>query len=93
MFAVFTLLVVATRVRNAISFGDGDNARLRSFVRLHGNFAEWIPMTVLVVAALEISCGSARQIHGLMGCLLIGRIAHAIGLSQSPLTTRTVLAV
>ena len=44
-------------------------------------------MIVLVVAALEIPGRSAIQIHGLMGCLLVGRIAHAIGLSQSPLTT------
>lgn len=87
MFAVFSLLVVVTRVRNATPFGDGDNTRLRGFVRIHGNFAEWIPMIVLVVAALEISGGSSIQIHGLMGCLLIGRIAHAIGLSQSPLKT------
>ena len=43
------------RQRNRATFGDGDNRELRSAIRAHANFTEYVPIIVLMVAMLEMS--------------------------------------
>ena len=67
LYAVLALQVMRLRQSNRVLFGDGDNARLRSAIRVHANFVEYVPIIALMVALLEMSGTSALRVHLLMG--------------------------
>ena len=82
IFGLLSLVVVFLRVRNNVPYGDDGNTALKIAIRAHGNFAEWVPMVVLVIAGLEILGQPSNHIHWLAGTLLLARTLHPIGLSQ-----------
>ena len=54
LYLVLGLQVSRLRLGHRVVFGDGDNIELRSAIRAHGNFAEYVPIIVLLVAMLEM---------------------------------------
>ncbi len=86
LFVVLGLQVSRLRRGNRVLFGDGDNRQLRSAIRAHANFAEYVPIIVLMVALLEMSGTPAARIHWLMGLLLIARLLHPLGMYVGPRT-------
>ena len=82
LFAVYALIVVILRNKRRTPYGDGGDATLNRAIRVHGNFAEWVPMLVLVIGELEVSGAPATQVQILLVAVLIARIAHAVGLFQ-----------
>jgi hypothetical protein len=83
LMLVLAFRVVAVRRATAIGLGDGGNALLFSRIRIHGNAAEYVPLALLLMLMLEINGTSAGWLHVLGLSLLIGRVAHAQGLSTS----------
>ena len=67
-------------------FGDGDNIKLRSAIRAHANFIEYVPIIALLVGMLEMSGMPAARVHLLMGTLLLARLIHPIGMYVGPRT-------
>jgi uncharacterized membrane protein YecN with MAPEG domain len=51
-----------------------------SAIRAHGNFAEYVPLTLLLMALCELAGVGALWLHLGGGLLLAGRILHAIGI-------------
>jgi uncharacterized membrane protein YecN with MAPEG domain len=86
LYTVLGLQVSRLRRGNRVLFGDGDNIRLRSAIRAHANFAEYVPIIVLMVAMLEMSGMPAASIHLLMGALLLARLLHPLGMYVGPRT-------
>jgi uncharacterized protein len=86
VYAALAIHVILLRGRNLAPFGDADNAALRSAIRAHAHFAEYVPITALMAAMLEMSGLPASRVHLLMGALLVSRLAHPIGMSAKPLT-------
>ena len=82
------LLVVAlglnvTRLRWASSTRAGQPLpkELALPVRAHGNAAEWIPLGLVLLLALELShAGSSFALHLLGGGFFLARVLHAAGL-------------
>ena len=68
------------RSKTGISLGDGGNAEQLLAVRRHGNFAEWVPMALILIAILELNGVPAVAIHLLGAALVLARIAHPLGL-------------
>ena len=58
---------------------------LRSAIRAHANFIEYVPIITLMVAMLEMS-GLAAMVDLLMGALLISRLLHPLGMYAAPNT-------
>jgi uncharacterized membrane protein YecN with MAPEG domain len=85
-YAWLSLQVVRLRRRNRVSFGDGENIDLRSAIRAHAHFAEYVPIIALMVAVLEMSGLDPTLIHVLMGTLLISRMLHPFGMYAKPRT-------
>jgi hypothetical protein len=82
---VFVLLSVRTlrlRRRLQVAVGDGGNALMLRGMRVHGNFAEYVPLGLLLVAGAEVLSAPAVLVHGLGIVLLVGRLVHAFGVSQ-----------
>ncbi|SEO89145.1 MAPEG family protein [Aquisalimonas asiatica] len=82
---VFVLLSVRTlrlRKRLRIAVGDGGNALMLRAMRVHGNFAEYVPLALLLIAGAEVLSAPAVLVHGLGIALLVGRVVHAFGVSH-----------
>ena len=82
LFVALSVRTVRLRRRNRIAVGDGGNVELMRAMRVHANFAEYVPMTLLLIYMLESMTGISVLVHGLSVCLVAGRIAHAYGVSQ-----------
>ena len=83
LILVLAFRVVAVRRATEIGLGDGGNALLLSRIRIHGNAAEYVPLALLLMLLLEINGASATWLNGLGIALLVGRLAHAQGLTQA----------
>lgn len=88
--AVLALFFVALSVRTilvrraaGVGLGDGDDLALMKAIRAHGNFAEYVPITLVLCLSLEItSKESTLLLHSCGASLLLGRLLHAIGVSR-----------
>jgi uncharacterized membrane protein YecN with MAPEG domain len=86
LYAALGMQVSRLRRGNRVLFGDGDNIKLRSAIRAHANFAEYVPIIVLMVAMLEMSGLPAVRVHLLMAALLVARVLHPLGMYVGPRT-------
>ena len=84
IYAALAIEVARLRRGNRVLFGDGENVRLRSAIRAHANFVEYVPIIALLVAMLEMSGSSATRVHVLMGALLVARLLHPLGMYSKP---------
>jgi uncharacterized membrane protein YecN with MAPEG domain len=84
IYAALALEVARLRRGNRVLFGDGENVRLRSAIRAHANFVEYVPVIALLVAMLEMSGSSTITVHVLMGALLVARLLHPLGMYSKP---------
>ena len=82
LFVVLSVRVIIGRVGpGSPSFGDGGNPVMFRRIRGHGNFAEYVPLALLLIGLLELSGSPQWQLHALGSILLIGRILHGYALS------------
>ena len=84
LYAVLTVQVVRLRQSNRAAFGDSGNKQLRSAIRAHAHFAEYVPITTLMIAFLEMSGLPSMRVHLLMGVLLVARLLHPLGMYAAP---------
>ena len=68
------------RGKVGVSILHGDNMELAEKMRRHGNFAEYVPIALILIGVLELNGGSAMFLHGLGAALVVARVAHAKGL-------------
>jgi uncharacterized protein len=88
LYVALSLQVIRLRRANRAAFGDSGNAALRSAIRAHAHFAEYVPITTLMVAMLEMAGASALRVHVLMGALVVARVLHPLGMYAAPNTWR-----
>jgi uncharacterized protein len=84
IYAVLALRVAGLRRTNLVLFGDAENAKLRTAIRVHANFIEYVPIITLLVALLEMSGMPSTRVHLLMGGLLLTRLLHPMGMAARP---------
>ena len=70
----------AIRGKKKISIGDGGDMELLLAIRRHGNFTEWVPLTLILIGLLEVGGVSTTAIHALGAGLVVSRISHAAAL-------------
>jgi uncharacterized protein len=73
------ILVSTRRAKTGVQFLDGGDTSLLQRIRAHGNFTETIPIALLTMAAAEILALSSTWLWVGGTLLLVGRLAHAIG--------------
>ena len=74
LYTVLAVQVGRLRQRDRAAFGDNGSLALRSAIRAHANFIEYVPIITLMVAMLEMSGLAAAWVHLLMGALLVSRL-------------------
>lgn len=73
--------VVQVRQSTKVSIGHGDDDLLLQRIRAHANFAEYVPICLILLALVEDSYEIAPTGLWLAGlALIVVRIAHAIGM-------------
>ena len=84
MLIVMTLIVGVTRVRSDIWLMDGGNNALQKRMRAHGNFVEYVPLALILMALAELAGAPAPLLIG-VGCVFVaGRMLHAATLMTNP---------
>jgi uncharacterized membrane protein YecN with MAPEG domain len=82
VFVLLSVRVVRLRGRARATLGDAGDAVLQRAIRVHGNFAEYVPFGLLLIFFAETGGAAAGLVHALCGCLVAGRLVHAYGVSQ-----------
>ena len=84
LFLLLSVRVIAQRHEARVEIGHGESAELLRRSRVHANFAEYVPMALVLLALAEslkspsifCICSAWRSSRG--------RVIHAYGLSQTP---------
>jgi uncharacterized membrane protein YecN with MAPEG domain len=82
MFLALSVRVIGVRGRSKVLLGTGGVQELERWVRAHGNFAEYSPFSLLLLALAELHGAPALALQGGCLCLLAGRLLHAWGVSR-----------
>lgn len=82
LFVALSVRTLRIRRRNQIAVGDGGNSEMLRAIRVHGNFAEYAPLALLLVALVESNGAGANWVHALGAALVLGRLSHAFGVSK-----------
>lgn len=83
LFVYLSVRTIGTRRRLQIAIGDQDHPEMKRAMRVHANFAEYVPLGLVLLSLVEARAPAAWLMHGLCVCLLLGRALHAWGVSQT----------
>jgi len=83
LYIVLGGLVVAQRRRARIGLGTGSDPALERSVRVHGNFAEYAPLFLVLLLVAELGGAAGALLHVLGAAFFLARIGHAFGLAKS----------
>ncbi len=82
LFVFLSIRTIRTRRGLKIAVGDGGNMQMLRAMRAHANFAEYVPMALILIYCVESASAPKILIHALGLLLLLGRSVHAFGVSQ-----------
>lgn len=83
LFIFLSFKVVRLRRTLRTSIGDAGDKRLLRAIRVHSNFAEYTPLALLLLLALELQVFNSLVLHILGITLVTGRLLHAYGVSNT----------
>jgi uncharacterized membrane protein YecN with MAPEG domain len=82
LFILLAIRVVQARHGARVGVGDGGDPALLRRMRVQANFAEYVPMALLLMALAESLSTRGWLLHALGVALVLARIVHAAGMSQ-----------
>ena len=77
VFLALSANVIRVRRADKVNLGHEGNVRLERAVRGHANFAEYVPLVLLLMGIAELGDTPFWRLHLLGGLLLTGRLLHA----------------
>ena len=84
IFVNLSFAVIGLRRKNKVGLGSGGHEDLERAIRAQGNFAEYVPFGIILIACLELN-GAPWWLVAIPGiALIIGRLIHAIGINTPP---------
>ena len=83
LYMVLCWQVVMQRRRAKVGIGVGGDTALERAVRVHGNFAEYAPLFIVLLLVAELNAGTPVLLHVLGAVFVLARIGHALGLGRS----------
>jgi uncharacterized membrane protein YecN with MAPEG domain len=76
----FRTLILRRRLR--IVIGDAGDERMLRAMRVHSNFAEYVPLNLLLMYFVASTLPQPWFLHALGICILLGRVLHAVAVSR-----------
>lgn len=84
IFVRLSFAVIGLRRKNQVGLGSGGHEDLERAIRAQGNFAEYVPFGIILIACLELN-GAPWWLVAIPGItLIIGRLIHAVGINVPP---------
>ncbi len=83
LFVLLSVNAIRGRREHRIALGVSGSRDLERRVRVHGNFAEYAPFALLLLAMAEVRGTPPLVLHALCAALLLGRLSHAWGVSRT----------
>ncbi len=83
MGIVLQARVIMQRRTKLVGIGDGQDKELARAIRVHGNFSENAPVAIGALILLALVAAPAALMHLLGIMIVVGRAAHAFGLSRT----------
>ena len=93
IFVGLSFYVAITRGTKGIPFGAGEGDELMPAMRAQQNFAEYVPLALILLAGLEASGADDTWLRILGGSLVVVRLAHAWGLISGQIIGRGIGAL
>jgi uncharacterized membrane protein YecN with MAPEG domain len=76
IFLYLSILVIKVRVKEETALGSGSSRILEQRIRAHGNFAEYTPIILILLFALETANVNNLIIHSFGVLYVTGRLSH-----------------
>lgn len=83
LYIGLSIRVIRLRFKLQVGLGDGGQESLTKGIRVHGNFSEYIPLALILLAGFELNNADSLWIHVFGSVLFIGRVLHALGITKS----------
>ncbi len=86
IFTLFYILlayrVIKLRWKHKVSLLDGGVSPLTYAMRAHGNFSEYVPLSLVLFTLNELNGAPQTLLYAMGAILLLGRILHAYALTS-----------
>jgi len=82
LFVALSVRTLRLRKRLGIAVGDRGNEVLLRAMRVHANFAEYVPLALLLLAWVEAGSATRTLPVALAVALAVGRCLHPVGLHR-----------
>lgn len=82
LFVALSVRTLNTRRRLRIAVGDGGSPEMLRAMRVHANCAEYLPLGLILLLAVQMQSAPGWLLHLIGASLLIGRLLHAWGVRQ-----------
>lgn len=76
LFVVISLKIITLRHRYKVSLGSNGHEDLEKIIRAHGNFAEYVPIALILLLCAEANHANWIVLSILVGLLIVGRLFH-----------------
>ncbi len=83
LYIILAVRIIKLRYHFKIGIGDGGHKELAQAIRVHGNFAEYTPIVILLFACSEVNGSPPLFLHVVGAVFFIGRVLHSIGITKS----------
>jgi uncharacterized membrane protein YecN with MAPEG domain len=84
MFFRLSLNAIKFRRQHKVSLGSGGHDDLERAIRAQGNFAEYVPISLILIACLELNAAPWWLVAFPGVALIVGRLYHAKGINELP---------
>jgi uncharacterized protein len=84
LFVYLSLRTIRARRSFGIGLGHAENPAMLRAMRVHANFAEYVPFALLLIFLVEASAARPWLVHALGAALVVARLSHAFGVSREP---------
>lgn len=100
IFLYLSYNVISTRIHRKVTLGDNNDPVLRRAIRAHANFAEYVPLAVIMILVISqitapLTFGSIHPMsimtHTLFLLLILGRLCHAYGILRQEVSSKPSL--
>jgi uncharacterized protein len=87
IYAALTIYVVRMRFVTKTMLGDGAGtpgaAEMLVAIRTHANFAEYVPLALILLGGIEVAGASHLLVEALAAALILARVLHPFGMLRA----------
>ena len=83
IFVKLSFAVIGLRRKNQVSLGSGGHDNLERAIRAQGNFSEYVPLALILMACLELNAAPWWLVAIPGATLIIGRLYHSKGIQET----------